>query len=129
MNDLQKYGVTIYLNGEDEVDLVETLQITGESGKRSNWKLQNIECIGDTAETLHSFSDQKKEISGIEFYNLVSNIHQTIDGSFEAYNPNETSHWLLIRAVDGTEFDIETEDLELLKRIRYSFRNVKDLIY
>ena len=31
--------------------------------------------------------------------------------------------------VDGTEFDIETEDLELLTRIRYSYPNVKDLIY
>jgi hypothetical protein len=32
-------------------------------------------------------------------------------------------------AVAGTELDIETEDLEVLERIRYSFHNFKDLIY
>jgi len=69
---------------------------------------------------LHKFSDDEKVISGEEFYNVVSDIYQTLDGTFEAFKPNETLHWLLIRAVRGDEFDIETKDLVLLKRIRHS---------
>jgi hypothetical protein len=126
---VQNHGVTIYLGEKDKTDLKDILQIVGELGKQSIWKLSDVECFGKSAEILHKFSDNEKVISGKEFYNVVSDIHQTLDGVFEAYKPDEITHWLLIRAIRGDEFDIETKDEELLKTIRNSFKNVKDLAY
>jgi hypothetical protein len=126
-NKLQNYGVTIYLNDNEEIDLKNILQVIGETGRQSDWKISDVECSGENAEIIHQISDVQEIISGKQFYTIIQDINQTIDGVFEAYRPNKTLNWLLIRAVDGTEFDIETEDLEIMKRIRYSFHNVKDL--
>ena len=126
---MKNHGVTINLIENDKTDLKQILEIVGELGKQSTWKLTNVECFGKSAEILHEFSDNKKEISGKEFYNAVLGIHQTIDGIFEAFNTNEISNWLLIRAIRGDEFDIETKHQELLKKIRDSFKNVQDLVY
>jgi len=126
---LQNYGITIYLSDNDRTDLKYILQIIGEIGRQSFWKISDVECLGESAKILHQISDEERKITGIEFYEIVSGIYQTLDGSFEAYKPNESFHWLLIRSIRGDEFDIETEDKELLNKIRNSFYKVKDLVY
>lgn len=126
---LEKKGITIFLNEESDVDLKDILRVIRQVGENSSWKISDVECFGENAEHLHRISDEEKTISGDEFFGIVSSIHQTIEGTFEAFMQKEISSWCLIRAVDGTEFDIETKDLELLKKIRFSFENVKDLKY
>lgn len=126
---MQTYGVTIYLGNEDKTDLKEILNIVGEAGKQSIWKISDVECFGETSEVLHQVSDETEKVSGEDFYNIVSGIHQVIDGYFEAYRPNETENWILIRSIRGDEFDIETKDEKLLKDIRNSFKDVRDLVY
>jgi len=123
------HGITIYLNDNYKIDLKEILEIIGEAGKSSQWKISGAECFGDSAEKTHEISDNGKEISDKEFYKLVSNIYQTLDGTFQAFKIDENLTWLLIRSIRGDEFDIETEDRELLKKFRDSLQNVKDLIY
>jgi hypothetical protein len=117
------------LNSNYRTDLKNILQVIGEDGKHSTWKISDVECLGKSAETLHQISDEGKEISGEEFYKIVSDIYQVLDGTFEAFKPNENHHWLLIRSIRGDEFDIETEDKELLETIRVSFQDVRDLVY
>jgi hypothetical protein len=126
---LDNYGVTIYLSSEDETDLKKILEIIGEIGRESIWKISDVDCFGETSEVLHPISDEAEKISGVDFYNIVSGIHQVIDGNFEAYRPNETENWILIRSIRGDEFDIETKDEKLLKDIRNSFKDVRDLVY
>jgi hypothetical protein len=126
---LQNYGVTINLSDTDKTDLKYILQIIGEIGRQSLWKISDVECLGESAEILHQISDEERKITGIEFYEIVSRIYQTLDGTFEAYKTNESSHWLLIRSIRGDEFDIETEDEELLNKLLNSFHKVKDLVY
>lgn len=117
------------MSSDYQTDLKNILQVIGEDGKHFTWKISNIECLGKSAETLHLISDEGKEISGEEFYETVSDIYQVLDGTFEAYKPNENYCWLLIRSIRGDEFDIETEDKEVLERIRNSFQDVRDLVY
>ena len=45
------------------------------------------------------------------------------------YKPNENYYWLSIRSIRGDEFDIETEDHELLEKLRNSFKDVRNLVY
>jgi len=126
---LKNYGVTIYLKGNVENDLINILNVIGESGKKLNWKISNLDCLGKNSEVLDEISEQNKEIEGTELYQLFSQIYQTIEGEFIAFENNSTQNLITIRAIDGSEFDVETNDLEILKNIRNTFENVKDLTY
>jgi hypothetical protein len=126
---LKTYGLTIYLIHNANVDLKEILEVIGEDGRQSTWKISDADCLGESAETLHKFSDEGKEISGIQFYKLALGIYQTLSGEFNSYKPNTKLHWLLIRSIRGDEFDIETDDFTLLNKFRNKFKDVKDLIY
>lgn len=126
---MQNHGITIYLKDDHKIDLQEILNIIGDAGKFSHWKISSAECFGENAEKLHKISDDEEIISGEEFYKLASGIYQTLDGTFEAFSFNENLCWLLIRAIRGDEFDIETKDEELSNKFRKSFQNVKDLNY
>lgn len=126
---MQNHGITIYLDNFYNVDLHQILNCVGEVGKNSAWRISNAECLGKTADKIHKISDNQKEISGEEFYQLISNIHQTLSGEFDAFRNHEDFCWLKIRSIRGDCFDIETEDKELLNRIHKSFHNITDLIY
>lgn len=126
---MQTHGVTIYLKNEDNTELKKVLNVIGEAGKQSIWEISNVDCIGESSEILHQISDERQKISGQDFYNIASGIYQVIDGSFKAYRTNETKSWLLIRWIRGDEFDVETKSEKLLKDIRKSFKDVRDLIY
>ncbi|MGI9055683.1 MAG: hypothetical protein ACR2F2_07760 [Pyrinomonadaceae bacterium] len=126
---MQNHGVTIHLNNNYRIDLQEILNAVGEVGKYSVWKISDAECFGEEDEKIHNISDKEEEISGEEFYKLVSGICQTLGGCFDAYKTKENHWWLRIRSIRGDEFDIETEDNELLDRIRKSFHDITDLVY
>ncbi len=129
MNKLNNYGVTIYLKDNDKTDLIHILDIIGETGKKATWKISYLDCLGESSDKLHNFSDNHILISGSKLFQLFSEIYQTIEGEFVAFESNNTKSFLTIRAIDGSEFDIEAIDTEILERIRKSFANVKDLIY
>ena len=126
---MQNHGVTIHLNNNYRIDLKEILNAVGNDGKYSVWKISDAECFGEEAEKIHNISDNETKLSGGEFYKLINGIYQTIDGCFDAYKPKENHWWLRIRSIRGDEFDIETEDEELLSRIRKSFHEITNLIY
>lgn len=66
---MQNYGVTIHLNN-NKIDLKEILNVIGKDGERSFWEVSGAECFGETAETLHKFSDENTKISGEVFIKL-----------------------------------------------------------
>lgn len=126
---METYDITICLNQNEDVDLIDILEVIGERGKKASWNISGVECIGKSSDILHNYSDKKEQISGEELYQVCSDNLQVIDGEFKVFEQNESSFWILVRALDGTEFDIETDDLELLKNLRSELKGVKDLIY
>ncbi len=126
---MQNHGVTIYLSNNNRIDLRDILNVIGKTGKQSTWKVSGVECLGESADTLHQFSDEEKEILGEEFYKIVSDIYQVLNGYFDACKPDENYCWISIRSIRGDEFDIETEDKKLLEKIRNAFKDVRDLVY
>ena len=128
---MKNRGVTIYQNCsfQSNFDLKDILNVIGQEGKECFWKASNVECLGASAQTLHQISDNQQVIEGNDFYRIVENTHQVLDGYFVAFKGNQKTRWLQIRSIRGDEFDIETEDNLVIKKIRESFKEVKDLIY
>jgi hypothetical protein len=109
-------------------DLRDILNIIGDPALTSTWKLSDVEANGNTAEKLHEINDKGSAISGYDLLSLSIDLTQFIDGNFEAFRNEENSPWLVIRAIDSTEFDVETDDDQILQKVRQSFTNVSDLL-
>ena len=76
---------------------------------------------------MDEISDRGVSISGEELMRIVSGIIQTIDGDFEARDGEAENAWLVIKAVDSSLFEVWSDDLELLRRVRETFQQVSDL--
>jgi hypothetical protein len=86
-----------------------------------------VECYGETAEDLYAFTDQNRPIEGNDFYDLLSGIRQTIAGDFYALDPGATSHWIFIRAWDGSGFYTESNDARSRERLKAQFPSVEEV--
>ncbi len=126
---MKNYGVTIYLTDDNKFDLVDILKVIGEKGRCLSWSISDLDCLGETSEVLDEISDLNKHVSGTEFYQLFSQIYQTIEGDFVGFENNSTNALITIKAIDGSEFDVETNNSEILENIRNNFEEVIDLIY
>jgi hypothetical protein len=86
-----------------------------------------IEAIGAKRDEIHRLSDNSIPVSGEILLEVVSGIDQTVQGTLSAFRAGGMSPWLIVRAVDGTAIDIETEDDAVLNKIKSSFGSVSDL--
>jgi hypothetical protein len=107
-------------------DLIDILRLAGPDAEASSWRCRNVECTGDLAEELHRASDAESALTGVEMLRLAVGVVQVIDGEFEAYRPDEHRPWLVVRAIDSSEYAVVTQDERLLARIRERFRDVRD---
>ena len=85
-------------------DLIDILRIAGPDAESSSWRCRNVECTGDLAEELHRASDAMSALTGAEMLRLAGGVLQIIDGDFEAYSASETRPWLVVRAIDSSEY-------------------------
>jgi hypothetical protein len=107
-------------------DLIDILRIAEPDAQSSFWRCRNVECTGDLAEEVHRVSDAGSVLPGPEMLRLAGRVVQVIDGDFEAYRRDETRPWLVVRAVDSSEYVVITQDERLLARVRERFRDVRD---
>lgn len=109
-------------------DLIDILRAIGPQAERSIWKFEGLECLGDAADHLHAVSDNASVIDGKDLVRLASQIYQSIDGDFLGYRNDHDKHpWIVIRAVDGTSFDVECDEDAVLGRLRKRFNAVTDI--
>jgi len=123
------HGLTISdlaRDGTLAVGLEDILTTLGPDAERAWWKTTGLECLGPSAEKLYSLTDEGAFILGRSLVSLSRGLTQVIDGEFDAYRDGSKEPWVMVRAVDGTEFDVETDDEEVLCRIRERFRRVSD---
>jgi hypothetical protein len=107
----------------NSVDLFDIITILGDRAVNSTWLGHGLECFGEGAEELYSYTDHDLAISGTDLLRITSKIYQTIDGDLKAYENDLPSHWILIRAWDGTGFYFETNDptIKELFKDRFDF--------
>jgi tetratricopeptide (TPR) repeat protein len=112
--------------GQD-LDLYSLITVLGERGLNSTWFGSGVECYGEKAEELYAFTDHNRPIEGHDLLRITSGIKQTSEGDFHAFDPGATSHWIFIRAWDGSGFYIETNDSKSKERLKTLFQSVEDV--
>jgi tetratricopeptide (TPR) repeat protein len=110
-----------------DLDLYELITALGERALRSTWLGSGVDCYGEKAEELSSFTDDNRPIDGHDFLRITSGIQQTVEGDFYAFDPGSASHWILIRAWDGSGFYIETDDPKSKERLKTHFQSVEEV--
>jgi hypothetical protein len=91
-------------------------------------RLRGVEAMpGEAAAALEAISDSTNSVDGPTFVALAQRTTQIVGGEFRAYDEGNEEPWIVVRAVDSSPYDLESNDRELLERIRRSFRMVDDI--
>jgi len=108
-------------------DLHGLIVALGERALNSIWFGSGVDCYGETAEDLYTFTDHNRPIEGRDFLDITSGIRQTLAGDFQAFDKGAPSHWLFIRAWDGSGFYIEIDDPNSKERLKIHFQSVEEV--
>jgi hypothetical protein len=121
-------GITISAFRDNlPISLQDILNVLGATGRSAVWRVSGVEVApSELADRLHAASDRGMALSGDELFALAAGI-QVIDGEFEATRAKTTEPWVLLRAVDGTSWDVVTDDLGVLRDYERSFPDVAPL--
>jgi tetratricopeptide (TPR) repeat protein len=112
---------------DQTLDLYDLIAALGERALNSTWLGSGVECYGENAEELFSFTDHDRPIAGQDFLRIASGIRQTIAGDFQAFDPGAASHWIFIHAWEGSGFYIETNDPEIKERLKARFQGIEEV--
>jgi hypothetical protein len=110
-----------------DLDLHALIVVLGERALNSKWFGSGVECYGESAEELFSFTGYNRPIEGHDFLRITSGIQKTIEGDFTAFDPGTTSHWILIRAWGGSGFYVEVNDPQSKERLKTHFQSVEEV--
>src|SRR5712691_986076 len=123
-------GITITDSDERgilSVSLNDLLHLLQPAISDSAWSCDDVEATGKTAEELYRLCDSRTQLDSETLMRLAAGLDQIIDGSFRAFRPRQSQPWLIIRAVDSAAYDVETNDVRLLERLRGKFRRAVDI--
>jgi tetratricopeptide (TPR) repeat protein len=112
---------------DQRIDLYDLIVALGERALNSIWFGSGVDCDGERAEELFSFTNHNQPIEGQDFLRITSGIRQTIEGDFQAFDPGEASHWIFIRAWDGSGFYIETNDPKSKEQLKTHFQSIEEV--
>jgi hypothetical protein len=94
----------------------------------AEWQLSDVEALdGNAAQEFEHLADRKLKILEHVLVRLSNDVGQVINGCFQAYRNQASEPWIIIRAVDSSAFDVETDSETLIEQIRRQFNNVADL--
>ena len=126
-DDRQKTNEVPSEKPDQNLDLYDLIVALGDRALDSIWLGSEVNCHGERAEELLSFTNHNQPIEGQDFLRITSGIRQTIEGDFQAFDPGATSPWLLIRAWQGSGFYIETNDPKIKKQLQTHFQSVEEV--
>ena len=112
---------------DQDLDLYALIAALGDRALNSTWLGSGVDCYGEAAEELFSYTDQDRPIQGNDLLRITSGIRQTMQGDFTAFDPGSTSHWILIRAWNGNGFYIEINDPKGKERLRTHFPSIEEV--
>jgi hypothetical protein len=115
------------------VDPRSVLKLLGERALQAFWRVagvarydEDVMIVGDeAADRLEALSHSQSLVPGTVLVELVNQTGQVIWGEFRAYLRDETEPWMIVRAIDGSWCEIETQDEQVLELVRQSFTDVR----
>ena len=124
-------GITIRdrdpIRGGLSFDLRDILPLLGVDAERSTWRIRYVECYGgDGATSLNSASDTGEVLAGDRLMHLAREVTQVVDGTFSGRLPGQQTDWIIIRAVDSSAFDVQTDRDDILDRLKTKFTRFED---
>ena len=109
-------------------DLFDILTQIGDSIEDSEWVISEVECFGEAADEIDRLAENQSKVPGIQLLDLASNVTQIIDGVFTGYRLGEDTPWMIIQAIDSSEYEVFSTDRKLLDRIHDRFRCVTQIL-
>jgi len=88
--------------------------------RNTRWELRGVDSAGDpaAAREVNELSDGGSSVPGDTLIDLAARGVQIIDGEVLGYQPDEIRPWIVIRAVDSSWWDVESDDQALLALLR-----------
>ena len=116
-------GVTILDRDKDGM-LVPSLQgilmLLEPEARGLTWVVSNAEAVGSEAEKLHEVADQNRSLPFSDLLQIANAVDQVVDGEFAGYDSTHRKR-LVIRAVDSSAFDVESDDENVVCSVEAQF--------
>ena len=115
------------------VDPRVVLTMLGERAIRASWEVAGVAryneafiVTGDeAADRLEALSEAQSRISGALLIQLVHEVVQGIWGEFRACEEGKDAPWVVVRAIDSSWCEVETDDEKVLNCVRRTFVDVR----
>lgn len=108
-----------------ELDLRTILSVLNLHTARAVWEVdhadENFWAMGKDIRAIEALVGSGKRISGETLRSIADDIHQVIWGEFRAFDGAAKAPWVIVRAIDGSCFEIESEDETLIALVRQHF--------
>jgi hypothetical protein len=120
-------GVTFSAWREDEpIRLGEVLAVLGSCPADMMWTVRSLDCAPSPAcKALQQ--EEGRQVEDDRLRELLRDEPQLLEGEITGLAGSPRQAWIRIRAVRGDEWDVETQDRELLDRLRMGFPDAIDL--
>lgn len=117
-------------------DLRDLLRLLAPRSLEARWVVSTVkssrpghewfEATGEGGERLEVLAQGDGQLSGSEFAALAENTRQVIWGEFVGSAPTQSDKpWVIIRAVDSTFYEIDSEDEAVLDKISSTYKDVR----
>ncbi len=118
------------------LDLRDLLRLLAPRSLQANWTVLAVksskpghewfEATGEGGEQLEGLAQNNARLSGSDLAALAENTQQVIWGEFVGSAPTQPDKtWVVIRAVDSTFYEIETDDETILNKIRSTYKDIR----
>lgn len=118
------------------LDLRDLLRLLAPRSLETNWVVSRVksskpghewfEATGEGGEQLEGLAKDNAQLSGSELAALAENTWQVIWGEFVGWAPTQSDKpWVIIRAVDSTFYEVDTDDETVLSKISSTYKDFR----
>ena len=115
------------------VDPCIVIPLLGKRGVRASWQIAGVArydepliiVVDEAEKRLEHLARSSDRISGMLLCDLLSRVAQVIWGEFIAHEAGRDTPWVIVRAIDSSWCEVETDDAGVLDRVREAFVDVR----
>ena len=118
------------------LELRDLLRLLAPKSLEANWIVSTVksstpghewfEATGEGGERLEGLAQNNAQLSGSDLAALAENTRQVIWGEFVGLPHTQSDKtWVIIRAVDSTFYEVDTDDEMVLSKISSTYKDVR----